>query len=231
MYKREVKIMNSNIIKFKSEKEKGDCDNYKIVRGECLYQKVAEFLNKELKLNDSVDFTIVSDWVRYDKAIKKVLYVFLSTLEEHFKRIIVAKFEYLNNNFILSEKQGFNPTTFDVINNDKGIKLNKKTYYGVFSCFKKWTKTNGPVDNFTAAELRRINDLRNRVMHMSFIALPIFGYEELKSDLKLIKEKLPEFWNEGFAKEIIGCQFSKDGDGKRTIPRSLKLEKYIIKEI
>jgi hypothetical protein len=235
MYKREVKIMNSNIIKFKSEKEKEEYEKYEVVRGECLYQKVAEFLNKELKLNDSVDFTIVSDWVRYDKAIKKVLYVFLSTLEEHFKRIIVAKFEYLKNDFVPLKKQGFNLATFDVVNGDEGIKIKikkvKKTYYGVFSCFANWTKTNGPVDNFTAAELRRINDLRNRVMHMSFIALPIFGYEELKSDLKLIREKLPKPWNEGFTKGIIGCQFSKDGDGKRTVPRSLKLEKYIIKEI
>jgi hypothetical protein len=227
--------MNNITIKFKSEKEKEEYDNYKIVRGECLYQKVAEHLDNELKLNGSVDFAIVSDWVRYDKAIKKVLYVFLSTLEEHFKRIIVAKFEYLNNNFIPSEKQGFNLATFDVVNGDEGIKIKikkvKKTYYGVFSCFANWTKTNGPIDNFTAAELQRINALRNRVMHMSFIALPIFGYEELKSDLKLIREKLPKPWNEGFTKEIIGCQFSKDGDGKRTVPRSLKLEKYIIKEI
>jgi hypothetical protein len=231
MYKREVKIMNSNIIKFESEEERKEYDDYKIVRGECLYQRVAEFLNEELKLNGSVDFTIVSDWVRYDKAIKKVLYVFLSTLEEHFKRIIVAKFEYLNNNFIPSEKQGFNSATFDVVNSDKGIKLNKKTYYGVFSCFANWTKTNGPIDNFAEAELQRINALRNRVMHMSFIALPIFGYKNLKSDLKLIKEKLPESWNKVFTEKIISCQFSKGDVGKRTVPRSLKLEKYIIKEI
>jgi hypothetical protein len=61
MYKREVKIMNSNIIKFESEEERKEYDDYKIVRGECLYQRVAEFLNEELKLNGSVDFTIVSD--------------------------------------------------------------------------------------------------------------------------------------------------------------------------
>jgi hypothetical protein len=50
-----------NIIKFNGEKDKKTYDRYKVVRGECLYQKVAEFLEQELNLEGQVDFEIVSD--------------------------------------------------------------------------------------------------------------------------------------------------------------------------
>jgi hypothetical protein len=213
----------------------------KVVRGECLYQKVAEFLEQELNLEGQVDFEIVSDWVRYDKAIKKVLYVFLSTLEEHFKSIIISDFEYKDNNFEHSNKRVPNMDTFDVINEAKGIILKIKdmdiyrTYFSVFSCFTKWTEDNGDIRNFSNADLDRITKIRNNVMHMSFIALPLFPRDNLKnnlkSDLKLIKDKLPKRWSKKFESEIINCQFSKDENGVRNVPRTLLLEEYIIKEI
>jgi predicted nucleotidyltransferase component of viral defense system len=60
-------------IEFKNSEAKDIYDKFKVVRSESLYQKVAEFLiSEKLNGNKTIDFEIVSDWVKYDKALKKV---------------------------------------------------------------------------------------------------------------------------------------------------------------
>jgi hypothetical protein len=213
------------IIKLNSDKDKEDYDQYKVVRSESLYQKVAEFLKGKLKLNGPVDFDLVSDWVRYDKAVKNVLYVFISTLEEYLKRFVILNMEYKDDKFIYLNKER---ETFDIKMLDT---VNKYDTFGggIFRFFSKWIKKQrrNDVAGFTSEELESINKLRNKVMHMSFIALPIFKYKNLREDLKIIKDRLPEPWRGDFVKKIIACQLS--GEGSRR--KRLELKEYIIEEV
>jgi hypothetical protein len=219
------------LINFKNSKDEEEYNKYKIVRSESLYQEVAKFLiEAEAKGEKTIDFEIVSDWVRYDKALKKVLYIFLSTLEEYFKSIVISNMRFDNEKkvYVKDDHKTIDLETFRNINNYNTFASGKRQG-GIFKYFSCWCKKNNGdnIGGFTSADLDAINSLRNKVMHMSFIALPIFKYNNLRKDLALIKQKLPSPWKDGFVDEIINCQYS----GKENREKKLNINKYIIKEI
>jgi hypothetical protein len=219
------------LINFKNSKDEEEYNKYKIVRSESLYQEVAKFLiEAEAKGEKTIDFEIVSDWVRYDKALKKVLYIFLSTLEEYFKSIVISNMRFDNEKkvYVKDDHKTIDLETFRNINNYNTFVIGNRQG-GIFKYFSCWCKKNDEdnIGGFTSADLDAINSLRNKVMHMSFIALPIFKYNNLRKDLALIKQKLPSPWKDGFVDEIINCQYS----GKENREKKLNINKYIIKEI
>jgi hypothetical protein len=227
--------MNNEVeIKFNNQDDIEMYNKYKNVRSESLYQRVAVYLNGKLKLENSVDFQLVSDWVRYDKALKKVLYVFISTLEEYFKSTIILNMKYKNSDFsYLNEpRKTYDLSMLSIVNNRKTFKVENHNV-GIFTYFSNWVEVHKEKDivGFTSEELKHINNLRNNVMHMSFIALPIFGYNRLRKDLKIIKNKLPSDWSEGFIEKIVACQKSKIDKGPEMREKRLELTDFIIEMV
>jgi hypothetical protein len=76
--------------------------------------------------------------VRYDKALKKVLYIFLSTLEEYFKSIVISNMRFDNEKkvYVKDDHKTIDLETFRNINNYNTFVIGNRQggIFKYFSC-------------------------------------------------------------------------------------------------
>ena len=184
--------------------DKNTFEKYSKIRGVQQYRIIFEALNK---VDSNVKFTDVSSFVILDKAIKDVLFKYLSTLEEYIRNDILLRFDFASD-----------------------AELKKKEYH-YFKGLPKCVRKTNPADKITdfykmfalnfgdlvsfikyydsqtydTAKLDIITNLRNSVMHHSPL---LFDYNFESTVDKVLKridalvEMLPFDYKEGCIKNL-----------------------------
>lgn len=137
---------------------------YSKLRGAQQYRIIYETLKKK---NSDVTYKDVNSFVRYDKAIKNVLFKYLGTLEEYIRNYIVINFDFAPKQKISKNEYHYFVNLPTCIRkkqpNDKVTLFYRKfslNFGDLLSFIKKYS-----VDNFDIKALEIIAELRNKVMH------------------------------------------------------------------
>lgn len=216
-----------------NEEQKENYEKYSKIRSKEIYYYISKFLCRYYK-KTKVDYEMVNQWLRFDKDIKNVLYRFYAAFEEYFKSIILERLTFENNDFVLRNKED------KLKPNDEIVKVFNLGYEKVFKrknilSFFKDKNIPGFDLPFETKNLIEINKLRNEIMHLSFILLPIyenrFNLKVLNNHLKKINKQiinlrnnLPDPWKGYLLKELENCLFYEEKTTKRKISRNLDLE-------
>ena len=78
---------------FQNQEEKDDFEKYRRLKGDDLYYQIYRIL---LEKTDRVRYVTVRAYIRYDKNLRDMLYVYLATLEEYCKAQLLNSFDVRN---------------------------------------------------------------------------------------------------------------------------------------
>ncbi|MDE7100570.1 MAG: hypothetical protein K2O05_01800 [Anaeroplasmataceae bacterium] len=146
--------------------ERKNFEHYSSIRGIQVYRIIYECLAKN---GDSITYSDVNAFVKYDKAIKDVLYKYLGTLEEFIKNFIFINYDFVNNEELTKdfyiyfkdlpvvEKRDVN--SFEITELYKRFSL----MFGEIIKFLKEYEVN----QLDVEKLEKVRKLRNNVMHHS----------------------------------------------------------------
>lgn len=224
---------------------KTNCDNYieyQKVRSKEIYYFVSKWLSEYYK-KDKIEYQVVNDWIKYDKSVKDTLYVFISTFEEYFKANLLEKISFKSNKFIkrdVDDGQEVNEEIWEKLNNWKDFIYSKlKRYESILKFFiEKYEALVLSINKtFTKSQIKRIISLRNKVMHFSFLVLPINNnqnqhleikdyLENFKREIESLKQLLPQNWDTSFKDSFNLCAKDSDENCKKTINK--KIDKNLL---
>ncbi len=184
-----------------------DLDNfnqYKDIRGVQTYRIIFETLNKK---NNTVRYEDVNSLVRYDKALKDVIYTYLGTLEDYIKNHILTSFDFSSNENLDKEHYTY----------IKGLPKCEKKNVGfgeITELYKRYALLFSEMIEFLKEydkdfcdlkNLENVRQLRNLVMHH----LPLlFGFNSDSPRLITLTgvhsliNLLPERYKNGIKKNI-----------------------------
>ncbi len=188
-----------------SEKDKANYEQYSLIRSPITYRIIFEALSS---FNQNVTYQDVNSFVRYDKALKDILYPYLAVIEEKIKAIIFRNFD-INPDSAEEEKEY---RIFDKLSSklkesksrNEITALYKKfalNFGGIKLLIEKYPKYFEGIHN---EDLDLVNILRNKTMHH----LPLlFDYngsivKETAEQIKALISLLPECYKESFVKDI-----------------------------
>src|SRR5690554_3932563 len=80
-------------IKFNDKKEEDHASFYFKMKGIHFYKEVMIFLNHDFNSGYKLEWSLVSDTVKYDKKIRNRIYKYLATIEEYIRAYISNKYE------------------------------------------------------------------------------------------------------------------------------------------
>ena len=149
-----------------SEEDKKNYEKYSKIRGCQQYRIIYETL---AKIDSNVTYKDVNAFIRFDKAIKDVLFKYLGTLEEEIRNYILLnydfdstdnlkeKYVYFDNKFPKSNcvKKSIKP--YEITEFYRRFALN----FGAMVLFIKEFK----IEKYDSSKLDIIVELRNNVMH------------------------------------------------------------------
>lgn len=217
-----------------SLEDKANYEKYSPIRGPITYRLI---FNALIKISQNVTYKDVNSFVRYDKALKDVLFVFLAVLEEKIKAQIFKNFD------IDPEKDKRN--NYNHFDNLESVLMEKNNKDEVTTLYRKFKLNFGEIiefvkkhptyfDDIDINQLQLVWKLRNKTMHH----LPLlFDYngstvEETSNQLQALIFLLPDSYkgkcverinyptkeskeniNYSF-KELILQEFILEGDGK-----------------
>lgn len=197
---------------------------YSKIRGNQIYRIIFECLSKDDEL---IKYKDVNSFVKYDKAIRDVLYVYLGTLEEYIKTYILSNFN-IKQNMILQKE-----TYLCFKDLPELEKVNIDTYE-INDLYKKFSLTFGEIIKFlkeydsvafNLEKLEQIRKLRNKVMHHSPLLFD-FNFISIKDNtekqINCLIDLLPEQYQVGITKKLNG----KTEATKRNINK--KFYKYLL---
>lgn len=145
-----------------SEEDKMNFCKYSKIRGRQQYVIIYETLNK---IDKNVSYNDVNAFIKYDKAIKDVLYKYLGTLEESIKTFIFENYDFENGTKLNKEYRYFEnlPKLCKKQNGEEITELYKRfslSFGEIVKLLKKYEK-----NNFNCSSLDKVVKLRNKVMH------------------------------------------------------------------
>lgn len=190
-------------IKKLSDKDKENYENYSKIRGPQQYRIIFETLKKA---NGDVTYSDVNAFVRYDKALKDALYVFLGTLEEYIKTYIFANFDFEDASLV--EKKLKNKP-YKNYSKDYQLKEINNSNNEITDLYKVFKLSFGDIiklleDNkcpFDTEKLKKVKILRDKVMHhlpVLFNIDFISNVEETRDEIEIMKELLPDDYKDKF---------------------------------
>ncbi len=210
------------MIKFRSEIEKFDFNKYKTIRGEGTYQIVEDIL-KLLIQRDEILYHDFSGFIRYDKRLRDLLYVYLGTFEEYLRNLVFKKIDYKGSKEIkrIDEK---NISMFEPSQN-YGINFYKNSIFD-FGSLIRIIKHFSAVMNLENLDkdfiqkLENIRQLRNKVMHHSVVLINPLSCNtilEVKNHMNIMSnwisslhDLLPKDWQIGFKNELLKLKYGRD---------------------
>ena len=190
---------------FQNKEEKADFEKYRQLKGDDLYFQIFRILSEK---TPKVKYVTVRAYVRYDKNLRDMLYIYLATLEEYCKARLLHSFDVcvpkkyqwhcykeLMKNLVPRENErstlyyGFQPDFGDLMHI-----CSEKEVYKIKSSDQKAIKT-----------------LRNQTMHHALI---LFGnskteedlpehFNTLEKQLNALVNALPQEYRKGFLADII----------------------------
>lgn len=196
----------NEFIKNLNEDDRNNYDTYSIVRGKQQYKIIYNALSK---YDEIIAYKDVNSFVRYDKAIKDVLYKYLGALEESIKVHIFSHYDFKNDISLKKDKYIF-------FNQIQGLIEPKKVSMDEISELYKRYELNfkdmvdllvefEPVGVFDTNKLYEIKELRNDVMHHTPLLFSVESESLLMQTTKRITyliDMLPKFYKQFIAEDI-----------------------------
>ena len=149
-----------------NKKDRENFYRYSKIRGVQLYKIIYYSLNR---ISDNVSYQDVNSFIKYDKALKDVLYTYLGSLEEYIKVYIFANYDFEAN--VEHNKYSYLyfkdlPKTINVKNNDNEITELYKRSSLMFGGLIEFLDYHND-KTFDIEKLKKVKFLRNDVMHHS----------------------------------------------------------------
>lgn len=197
-------IMKDKIEFSDDEKE---FDKYCKLKGEYLHKQIYDLLFEKSEI---VKYTDLSSIIRYDKSLRNILYIYLATFEEYLKAEIFRRYDVFDCNKIYNGKN-VDDLIKDVYDNKNH--QNSNLYY----CFElelgpiiRFIENKQMFENSYINKLKKVKKLRNHVMHHNLLICGkaknmnefINNKKELKDEITLLKELLPNDYQKGFVKDV-----------------------------
>ena len=211
-----------NLFYFEDEDAREEGSKYLDLKGTMYYVNMINFLvGKRLPIwfDEKINYRVISDFFRYDKRLRLIIYTYIGALEEYFRGYIAdSKIDFLAS----LEKN--NKARYDELlkvkdfeNKNAVEKLLEFSFRDTMSVIldnrKKFKDINkqDPIKNLNA-----VIDLRNKVNHFKPILMcedfrpcqGVDGKSGLENNLINLKRLLPECFRDNLTKEING---SMDG--------------------
>ena len=190
---------------FQSHEEKNNFEKYRQLKGDDLYVQIFRILSEK---TPKVKYVTVRAYIRYDKNLRDMLYIYLATLEEYCKARLLHSFDVcvpkkyqwhcykeLMKNLVPRENEqstlyyGFQPDFGDLMH----ICSEKEVY------------------KIESSDQKAIKILRNQTMHHAMI---LFGnaktevellehFNTLEKQLNALVNALPREYRNGFLADIV----------------------------
>lgn len=224
-----------NLFYFEEEDAREEGSKYLDLKGTMYYINMINFLiGKGLAMwcDDKIKYRIVSDFFRYDKRLRLIIYTYIGALEEYFRGYIAD-----NRIDFLASLNKNNKIRYEELLKMRGfIKKNQVSQLLEFS-FRDTVNVildnqNGSV-NIDKETLKRnltaVVDLRNKVNHFKLILMcndlkrcqGLGGKNRLKNNLINLKRLLPECFRGNLVKEI-NC--AMDGLVSKELLTNIKID-------
>lgn len=184
-----------------NDEDRENYNKFSKIRGTQQYKIIYETL---LKIDSNITYKDVNSFIRYDKALKDVLFKYLGTLEEYIKNDILLNFDFSSDAIIKKEDYHF----FDKL--PKCIEKSQPKYE-ITEFYKRFALNFRDIVSFVREycpnkfDVNKLDDivyLRNAVMHHSPL---LFSYNfESTKDITMIRiKKLIELLPLDYPKYII----------------------------
>lgn len=169
-----------------SYKDKENYDRYSVLRGKQSYKIIYECLSK---IDNNISYTDVNSFIRYDKKMKDILYIFLGSLEEYIKN-------YIFTNYDFKYRTGYDETPITFYNQLPDIEKKTVCDYEITELYKRYglnfkdmvdlLKDHADEHPFDIDKLYMVKELRNDVMHHTPL---LFNYKN-ESTVQITNERI-----------------------------------------
>ena len=169
-----------------SYKDKENYDRYSVLRGKQSYKIIFECLSK---FDNNISYTDVNSFIRYDKRMKDILYIFLGSLEEYIKN-------YIFTNYDFKYRTGYDETPITFYNQLPDIEKKTVCDYEITELYKRYglnfkdmvdlLKDHAGEHPFDIDKLYMVKELRNDVMHHTPL---LFNYK-IESTVQVANERI-----------------------------------------
>lgn len=174
---------------------------YLDIKGEFLYKQVIDVFKDRFK-NKKFEYEEISSFIRYDKSLRNFLYPYLALIEENLKAELVRKIDLTNDNKF-----------YKIIELDRS---KSKLYFYLIKQkiflleIIKIMKDFQLIDKIKFWNLKKINDMRNKIMHHNILLFGVCetwkesskNIDQLKINIYLLHDFLPEEHKLGFINGI-----------------------------
>ncbi len=174
---------------------------------------------------EKIEYAKIASTYRYEKRIRKVLFKYISYLEEYYRAIILDNYKFnLEQSFWLNQMKT-NIKNFGDLNDA----LERLEFSALlFQCKKMPNEIklicNLPVDKHLSTNIKALKELRNAVMHNKFLLLYrgfakcfVQGVDgnkssNLKANILNLIQFLPEEVGKQCVKDIEACKENRNKD-------------------
>ena len=190
---------------FQSQEEEADFEKYRQLKGDDLYVQIFRILSEK---TPKVKYVTVRAYIRYDKNLRDMLYIYLATLEEYCKARLLHSFD------VCVPKKNQCRRYKDLVKNLVPRGDGESNLYYVFQpdfgdlmhiCSEK------EVCKIKSSDQKTIKTLRNQTMHHALI---LFGnaktekelsdhFNTLEKQLNALVDALPREYRNGFLDDIV----------------------------
>lgn len=190
---------------FQNKEEKADFEKYRQLKGDDLYFQIFRILSEK---TPKVKYVTVRAYVRYDKNLRDMLYIYLATLEEYCKARLLHSFDVC----VPKKYQGH---CYKELMKNLVPRENERStlYYGFQPDFGDLMHicSEKEVYKIKSSDQKAIKTLRNQTMHHALI---LFGnskteedlpehFNTLEKQLNALVNALPQEYRKGFLADII----------------------------
>ena len=190
---------------FQNKEEKADFEKYRQLKGDDLYFQIFRILSEK---TPKVKYVTVRAYVRYDKNLRDMLYIYLATLEEYCKARLLHSFDVC----VPKKYQGH---CYKELMKNLVPRENERStlYYGFQPDFGDLMHicSEKEVYKIKNSDQKAIKTLRNQTMHHALI---LFGnskteedlpehFNTLEKQLNALVNALPQEYRKGFLADII----------------------------
>ena len=197
-------------LNFRCESERKTFYDYIDFKGLFLHKHVYEVY---LQYQETVSYHGVSTYIRYDKGLRNVLYRNLSAVEEYYRSRLINSFDI--NRKLTDFKKDIVKNSELVESNGESSNLYNYSFCKSFSFDKLLNMLNtfSLLNDIEKAELNRIREFRNKVMHHNLVIISShITKNDIENEIKeveqicgLIYKHLPRPMRNAFEVNINTC--------------------------
>lgn len=208
---------------FASPKEKEDFEKYKKLKGVYLHKQVYDIL-LEANGGETVTYAELSSIIRYDKNLRDTLYIYLATVEEQLRVLLLDNFD-LKPNTPKFKQRPSTQTLCDALVPKQYLE-SSELYFRLKADFKVLMETcvAKKVVSISYDVMSLVKELRNDVMHHHLL---IFGgahnLKEAKDNFAAFERKIEALIT------LLPIEYARGFQNDITKLNGASHEKYLIK--